>query len=335
LTTGAINPEDLSMMAAAGRSMAATAADHSTGGIPAARSEAAGTTAAVTSDTERWAMRLHRNCLFALLLLGGLAGPLPAQEEKQYIFDETNLFSSEAEKEANRLLAEGAASHDIVLVVETVKEMPPEWKRELRFWNSLKRTREVRKWVQERAFARAQTDPFDGAYALICEDPKFICVVPYPKVRKENFPDYDCVALERTFNQRKKEAGHQAAARPADEALRALVADFNRLVQSAGPANNPVHPSEPVLLVILAALFGLALVLHLVNRRRSSGPHPELPDQSPALLGSLFGSLPACWVYDGLLQPRPASPPRKRPASSKTVTAIDVGTAPTVTTPGG
>ena len=54
--------------------------------------------------------------------------------------------------------------------------------------------------------------------------------------------------------------------------------------------------------ILVLSFLGVWLLLLFVRARVRSGAEPDASAQRPALLGALFGTVPAFWVYDKLFR---------------------------------
>jgi hypothetical protein len=275
-------------------------------------------------------MTFSRHCFVALLLSAAWAtlsaAEEPAPEVPAFVNDAAGLFSPKTVQEADQLIA----GHEVGLYVDTVKELPAERRKSLKYLYAPPRAAFYRQCALERAKDRDARSNVDGIYVFICENPKVTVVIPYPEEREHYFSYSDCDQIRRTFVNRLNQAIRDGESHPADAALLALANAFNARLRENGPVRQPVKPSLLALVIVLAALFALAGVLALMTRRsgqRRARSRPYLPDESPAVLGTLFGSVSAWWVYDSLLKPRP---PTQRPRTSVSQDGARAGASGTV-----
>jgi hypothetical protein len=103
-----------------------------------------------------------------------------------------------------------------------------------------------------------------------------------------------------------------------DRALMAALARVRHNLQVNTAGADPNAVGWPLILGAIGVCLGLWLVLGLVQSRLArrqavrEGAPTARERMSPALMGCLFGSLAAGWIYDQLLaHERPARPPSR------------------------
>jgi hypothetical protein len=249
---------------------------------------------------------VHWRWLAVGLALAGLCGSLQAQEKRDPISDEARLFSKEGLDRARQRIAEIEKDHPFGfgLVVQTVPGLPEAERRKFPALRLLNRYSFFRTWASERA-AEAQAN---GVFVLICTDPKVITVIAWPPEREEYFTWNDCDRLKQTFTRVNARAGP-------NQALVALIDQLDEILTRKGPPGKAARPGWLVLLILIGALLGLWIVLSLLGyltRRRTADA--VMLDQTPALLGGMFGSVASLPIFDRLLQ-RPVPVPESAPPS--------------------
>ena len=241
--------------------------------------------------------------LFSAVFLLVLCGSTLAQGPRPAVVDKAKLFSAEAIDRANRSLAEVRDRYKIELRVETLPELPPQDQAKFK---ALKSNSDKTGFLRETALDRAENERVDGLYLLVLTDPPVATLVGYPSRREnEEVRLEDGGGLSRIKRDKQLlgpfrdglKHGHDR-----DRALLALVDHFRMAVESriaAAPSPLDTVPAA----IVVGGLAGFWLLLVLLRRlvvSREEGGDPAPTIYQPAMLGSLFGTPAAFWIYDRL-----------------------------------
>lgn len=129
---------------------------------------------------------LVMRCALVAGLLGGLllvpvaarAADLPGTF---HLYDDANLFSTEAKKQAEKKLAGEKFDHGLHVTIDTYKEMPAEWAK--KYEDAADKGKVVRDW----AIAAATAQKSKGPYILICMKPGWTMVLADEETVKRGF----------------------------------------------------------------------------------------------------------------------------------------------------
>src|SRR5262249_52367418 len=135
------------------------------------------------SFVTRWA-------LIPAVLAGWLCLAGPAAAVTPEVKDDAGLFSAEAVKKANEIIADVSRRFKKDVVVETVKEVPEDKQSQLK---SLGSDKFFARWAEER-FAALRTD---GVYVLISTKPTWLEVVVGKETMQRDFRRSDADKLRR------------------------------------------------------------------------------------------------------------------------------------------
>lgn len=148
----------------------------------------------------RWA-------LIPAVLAGCLLAAAPADAATPEVRDQANMFSAEAIKKANTVIADIKQTHGKDVVVETYATVPDGKAEQVRNMTREARNQFFRDWLAERARALKA----DGVFILICKDPANLQVEQGRETAKKLFPEANEKELSRLllrkFEARKYDEG--------------------------------------------------------------------------------------------------------------------------------
>jgi hypothetical protein len=249
-------------------------------------------------------MRFSHITVFALLGMAAFAvGARSDDAPPPAVRDDAQLFQPNAAAQASEELKDIGELYGLPFVLETVASAE-DVKDQLRdAKTSLQKDQVLRDWAAKRA---KEADD-KAVYILICKDVTHgwfgrvygaVVVVVPDEARSRQFTDADAKALHdqlRWFNAGKARAKNDAILLSAVDRLRDMLAYNHR----------PPFPWFGVggVMGVVLGLWGLLGLVRLRMRRAdaaSGPPETRRPDLFAALLGSMFGSVSAHWVYDTL-----------------------------------
>jgi hypothetical protein len=262
--------------------------------------------------------------------------PLPA------VRDEAGLFSPEAARQASTDLDGIKDIFKLSLIIETAAAPPDDVRNQLK---------DAKKDAEKEAILRAWAKRADAAgresvHVLICEDVArgwfgkvygSVMVTVPAGVRSSEFTDGDARAIHdqlRWLTSEKNKAKNDAI----------LLTAVSRLRENLRHKAEPAFPWLGMGAVV-AVVLGLWGVLALVRLRlrTAAPPEPQRIGLFHALLGGMFGSVAASWIYDSLFvaASRAAAPaeeappaPALQPAAAETAeppAPVDAEPGPTTT----
>jgi hypothetical protein len=264
--------------------------------------------------------------LLAFALAGGLAAPARASGKAWGVHDEAKLFRPETVARADARIEEMRRLYHRDLLVETVPAAPDADRERLRHLPAPEAVKFFDQWARERAKAAG----VDGVAVLVCVDPPHVRVTAWPESADEVFPEDRRERLRKLLAQRLRVGQPRSwlphwltRARPGDpdEALLDAVAQVRAALREAhpqveGPAD-PMAESRFAVGALVLGVVGAWVVLVVVRRRvaRADAHAEPWPGPGPlaALLGGMFGVVPAHWVYDRLL--RDVAPEARMPSA--------------------
>jgi uncharacterized membrane protein YgcG len=260
---------------------------------------------------------VHSLWLALGLALLGSGGSLRA-EDCPGVADHANRLSKEGREQLCRRIEEIKKKHGFDLFVMTVAELPEQERKTFPALRFVRRRSFFHTWATE----LADEAGVNGVFVLICTNPSVVTVITRLPDHPEYFTYGDCEQLRRRFVAVNQEQG-------LNKALVDLADQLDRMLDAKGPPGKAARPSWLLLLILIGGLLGCWVVLTVVGyvSRRAPRNVPQL-DQTPALLGGMFGSVASFPVYDWLLQ-RPTPPPEASPPSSpEAPTVPSEGTPP-------
>lgn len=277
-----------------------------------------------------------RLCLVAvsLLLAAAFARADPADPA---ILDEASLFSAEAKARAETLIRTIREKYHFDVVVESLPPLPNAERKKIEglgLW-------QVGRYFRQIGLEHAEKAAKSGLHVLFFTGPPYVQVTVYPREEEAVFSAHERRELHKLLVDRLRagRADHGAAQSAAGFAVRwtarpgpdaALLDGLHAVdrVLHAQTGDPDAIRAAPVAAVMGGSL-GLWLVL-LIVRRKLTGRDPSAgaaaPDRAPALLGSLFGALPASWIYDRLYF---GVPPVPRPLTEILAAAEAESASPT------
>jgi hypothetical protein len=237
---------------------------------------------------------LLRLLVVALAAACCTAGAARAEGSGSAVRDGAGLFSREKIDRADKKIEKIRREYNENLFVETVPAVSGVWSELPRFLSPWRENQHLA--AQAREWAR-QKGP-EGIYVLICKEPRAAHVAVRPSSKGQKFTTRDREQLRRDLLQRLQQKGP-------DQALLETVDAVGRLLEAKAAQPKGPSASGSVLGGLVLGLLALWAVLGLVRLRlRSADPEAEgvtgPTDPLPALLGSMFGTTAALWVYDTL-----------------------------------
>jgi hypothetical protein len=132
--------------------------------------------------------RLLTRSVLVVLVTGALAIPSGAVRAADlpgtfYVFDDANLFSTEAKKQAAKKMDGQKFDHGLHFTVDTYKEMPAEWKKKYDDASDKDKGKVMRDWAVSAATAQKSKGP----YVLICMKPGRTVVLADEETTKRGF----------------------------------------------------------------------------------------------------------------------------------------------------
>jgi hypothetical protein len=250
------------------------------------------------------------------LVVVALARPVSAASRRAEIKDQAKLFSPTAIAQAQQRLQEISAKHDLDIVIETVKSLSPEEQKKLsRSGTNLRKNALV---LESLARQRAERLGLDGVLVVFFKVPRdiralfegshiHVTVVVWPEERHATLSARDCEFVRKRFAGPPRHGWHlRRPAESADESLRAGVEKIEESLRRT--ANRGLVDYFTIPLLVLSFLGAWVLLVAVRARVRAGSTEPDAAAvQRPAMLGALFGTVPAFWVYDKLF--RPGVPP--------------------------
>jgi hypothetical protein len=255
--------------------------------------------------------------LLLCLLLPALAAPGPPvhrQVPVEFVHDSAGLFKEEVIRRADLEIAAIREHHDLALYVETIKHLPKD--AAARLSGILKTKREKDQYLSGWARKEAVRKKFDGVYAVICLDPRFVFVVGSSDEVDARFSRAQQDEVRQQFDRSLRRHNY-------DDALLSGVAIFREIL------DNPSPVDFWVLALVLGALLGFWGCLVVMLKRGTAAAVPagargeRRADRLPAMLGAMFGTPAGFWVYDRLFQGGPAAPPDRDRHLADAPTAAD------------
>lgn len=147
--------------------------------------------------------RLLRHSL-AAAVLGGLLAPGAAVAADLpgtfHAFDDAGIFSTDGKKQATKKLEGQKFDRGLHFTVETVKEMPSEWKK--KYDAATDKAKVVKDW----AIASAQAQRAKGPYVLICMKPGYTVVIADEETAKRGLTRSDEDEVRKIFDTAMRES---------------------------------------------------------------------------------------------------------------------------------
>jgi hypothetical protein len=153
-------------------------------------------------------------CVVALVAPSGAARAAD-QPGTFNAFDDANLFSTDAKKQAAKKVEGQKFDHGLQITVDTYKEMPAEWKKK---YDSGDKAKVARDW----AIAAATVQKAKGPYVLVCMKPGLTVVLADEETVKRGFTKAKEDEVQKIIDTAMRESAKQegdARAKTRDAAL--------------------------------------------------------------------------------------------------------------------
>jgi hypothetical protein len=240
--------------------------------------------------------------LLGALLVSSLAGLARADELSSPVRDEAKLFHASAVQKAKDQIQAIERDFGQVVRIETVKDTP---RVERRWYRYLVRRQEINLFLDDRVRQMAQDDGRPGVYILLCKAPADARVLPWPEDAEPLFRLEDIGRLRERLIRSLKEYDP-------DQGLLDTLDRLRFLLQAHKDGSIvPVGVSGWLLGGVVGGAIGLWALLVLVQLKLRilgvGGPEEADLELRVALLGALFGSVAAWWLYDRLWSLAPRS----------------------------
>lgn len=168
--------------------------------------------------------------LFAVALLGGLFAPQTARAADMpgtfHAFDDAGIFSTDGKKQATKRMEGQKFDHGLHFTVETVKEMPSDWKK--KFDAASDKAKVMKDW----AIAAATAQKAKGPYVLICMRPGFTVVIADEETTKRGFKQADSDEVRKIFDTALREAAKLEADKRTEARDAALLKATDYLIKT-------------------------------------------------------------------------------------------------------
>jgi len=252
-------------------------------------------------------MNAPRSLLVGILVLLAMPGLAPAQSIAE-VRDGASLFTADTIARVNKQLQSLRRDYQRDLLIETVKEVPPEVRKALAAANRRQKIARIFANLSEKL---AEEHNINGVYILISTQPsyKWVQVTAWP-AEDAVLKTWQSEALRRHFVNKEKHSGP-------NQALVEMVTELSDFLQVNLRPNSPSIRWETLVMLIvgLVVVWIVALVIRgrlqeVASADQSTAAAPGPEKVLPGVLGGMFGSMAGFWIYDqALLQLTEASPP--------------------------
>ena len=267
-------------------------------------------------------------------LMPGPASPSAADRSPARVIDQAWLFRPGWIVHTEGLIREIRQAYHFDVRIETMASLPEADRKK---FDAISGRSAKGRYFAQMARAEAEKVGVEGLYVLICMNPRYIQVVVNPVSLESEFPRFDQRQLHdflakridgarvgqrvQSQNSARAAVGFGWRFRPAtgpDAALLDAVAQINSTLRAHAADPNAVDPLPVVILLSggVACWLLLSLVQNRMARRAASATPSEtkLPDRTPAILASQFGTPAAYWLYDRLFFDSSAAVRSRAPA---------------------